>query len=417
MGNEIINKIENLIEAKKEEIINFALSCVKQLSENPPGDETAVANLMIKKAAEWGLREPKIWAEKKNRPNLLFSIKGRGKGKVLILLGHMDTKPIGDVSKWGVIDPYKPKIVGDKLYGRGSTDMKGAIVGMLAAAYAILHSKILLNGELILAFTADEEAGSTYGARYLVKKRLKADAIIIGEPSGEVKNFDTIGLAGRGVLLGKIVTKGTQMHSSLSDKGGCINASIKMAEVMVEFAKNLKKNLHYKPHYLYPDGPTISPGVTLNGGVFYGVIPGTASFGFDLRVIPGMTFQTLLEDIEVFLDKLMKKDKDLKVELILEGPKIAPWIPPVEISKDNPVVNCCINATKSVIGFNPKQVGVPFGTDASFIVDKLGIPTISSFGPGYIKLAHGPDEYVNVQAIIDSAKIYALTAVNYLNFF
>ena len=70
-----------------------------------------------------------------------------------------------------------------------------------------------------------------------------------------------------------------------------------------------------------------------------------------------------------------------------------------------------------VIGFNPKQVGVPFGTDASFIVDKLGIPTISSFGPGYIKLAHGPDEYVNIQAIIDSAKIYALTAVNYLNFF
>jgi acetylornithine deacetylase/succinyl-diaminopimelate desuccinylase-like protein len=111
MGDEIINKIENLVEEKKEEIIDFALSCVKQLSENPPGDETAVANLIMEKAADWGLREPKIWAEKKNRPNLLFSIKGRGKGKVLILLGHMDTKPIGDVSKWGVIDPYKPVLM------------------------------------------------------------------------------------------------------------------------------------------------------------------------------------------------------------------------------------------------------------------------------------------------------------------
>jgi len=78
-----------------------------------------------------------------------------------------------------------------------------------------------------------------------------------------------------------------------------------MAQVLCEFAENLKSHLHYEPHYLYPTGPTINPGVTLSGGIFYGVIPGEASFGFDIRVTPGMTLEGIKTDIKTFLDKLM----------------------------------------------------------------------------------------------------------------
>ena len=408
-------KICNFIDNIRNEIIDFTVDCVKQSSETPPGDETAVATLIKKKAFSWGLGNPRIFAKKPNRPNILFSFKSIAAGKKLILSGHLDTKPLGDPENWKVIDPLKPTIINDRLYGRGSTDMKGAVVGMIAAAYAINAMKLPFNGELSLLFTADEEGGCAYGAKYLAEVGFDADAIILGEPSGENSNFDTIGIASRGVLLGKIIVHGTQMHSSISDRAGCINASIKMAKVLTEFAQNLKSSIRFNPHKLYPSGPTINPGVILEGGIFYGVIPGLAGFGFDIRAIPGMKFDTLKEDIENFLKKLKNEDNELDAELVLEKPPLDAWIPPAEIEEGHPVVRSCNDAVKNILGFEPKKVGEPFTTESSFYVNRLNIPTISSFGPGFISLAHGPDEYIDLEAIVNSAKIYALAALDYLN--
>ena len=414
MKKEILEKINGIVDSRREEIIHFTKLMVKELSENPPGDEAGVAKLIEKQALRWGLHKPEVWSKKVSRPNLIFKISGSKSGKTLIFNGHIDTKPIGDTSKWS-IDPYNPSIKNGKLYGRGSTDMKSGIAGIIAAAMAILNSGIKLNGNIILALSADEEAGAGYGAKFLVEKGLKGDAILIAEPSGIEKDFDSLGLACRGAILGKVVVYGTQMHSSISDQGGCINASVKMAKVLVEFAENLKRCLHYKPHYLYPGGPTINPGVILDGGVYYGVIPGVASFGFDIRVIPGMDLGRTKKDIKNFLNKLMKKDKDLKAELVLEKAPLDD-LRPVEISKEHPLVRSCMEAEKSVLGIKPKLYGVPFSTDAIFFANKPNIQTIPSFGPGLIKLAHAPDEYVEVEAIIDSAKIFALSAVEYLNY-
>jgi acetylornithine deacetylase len=413
MERKIIDKISNIIDLKSEEIINFTKSMVGELSENPPGDETAVAGLIKSQAIKWSLPEPKIWSKKDNRPNLIFGVEGNNGGKTLIFNGHMDTKPIGDTSKWS-IDPYNPSIKNGKLYGRGSTDMKSGIAGILAAAMSILNSSVSFKGNIILAITADEECGSAYGARVLVEKGLKGDAVLIAEPSGMKKDFDSLGVACRGALLGKIIVHGTQMHSSISDQGGCINPSVKMAKVIVEFSENLKNYLNYKPHYLYPNGPTINPGVTLGGGISYGVIPGDVNFGFDIRIIPGMDIKTLVRDIENFLKKLRDKDTDLKAELVLEEPPLDN-LPPAEIKRDHPMVLSCIDMTEEVTGLKPNLLGVPFSTDAIYLANQLNIPTIPSFGPGLIRLAHAPDEYVEVKAIIDSAKIFALSALEYLN--
>lgn len=414
MKRDIVEQICNKVDSKRDDIIGFTKILVKQLSENPPGGEKAVCELIKNKASEWGLPAPEVWSIKEDRPNLIFTVKGKKEGKTLLLNGHTDTKPIGDITAWST-DPYEPAIIDGKLYGRGATDMKGSVVGMLGAAYALIHCDIPINGNLVLALSADEEAGSTYGVKALVGKRgIEADAVIVGEPSGTSKGFDTIHIACRGALLGKVQVRGTQMHSSLSDRGGCINASVKMAQVLCEFADNLKNNIRYKPHYLYPTGPTVNPGVTLSGGIFYGVIPGEASFGFDIRVIPGMTLEGIKTDIEKFLDTLKKRDKDLKAELVLEKPPMD-WHPPVEISKDHPVVNACLYATKEIIGEEPIIEGALFSTDGISFSGILGIPTIPSFGPGYIKLAHSPDEYIEIEDIVNAAKIYALAAVKYLN--
>ena len=414
MKNDSSEKINTAIESKRDEIIDFTRILVKQLSENPPGNERAVSELIKEKASDWGLSAPEVWALKDDRPNLLYTVKGKNEGKTLLLNGHIDTKPIGDLSAW-TTDPNEPAIIDGKLYGRGTCDMKGSVAAMLGAAYALIQCDILRNGNLVLALTADEEAGSIYGVKALVEKRgFDADAVICGEPSGTESGFDTIHIACRGALLGKVEIRGTQMHSSLSDKGGCINASVKMAGVLCEFAQNLKSHLRYEPHYLYPNGPTVNPGVTLSGGIFYGVIPGKASFGFDIRVVPGMTLEGIKEDIETFLNELAKKDKDLHAELVLEKPPMD-WFPAVEISREHPLVNACIHATKEVIGAEPAVEGALFSTDAISFSGTTGIPSIPSFGPGLIKLAHAPDEYIEVEEIIQAAKIYAVAAAEYLN--
>ncbi len=416
--NRLGQLITEQIDFHEAEIIAFARKMVQTRSENPPGDETAVAEVIKKQAKKWLLPEPEILPIKTKRPNLIFTLDGGGNitekpdRRTLVLNAHMDTKPIGNIADWEY-DPLEAKIISGRLYGRGSTDMKGAIASILSSAMVLSNKGFKLKGRLALVFSADEEAGSLYGARLLVDRRLDADAILIAEPSGVKRDFDSIGIACRGALLGKIIVYGTQMHSSISDQGGCINASIKMSEVLLEFANNLKGRLKYSSHNLYPGGPTINPGVFLSGGIFYGVVPGEASFGFDIRTIPGMNHRYIIKEINDFLNELMKKDKELKAELVLEKPPLDNLLP-AEIKRDHDLVKSCLSSSKMVLGFEPELLGVPFSTDAIYYANQLKIPTIPSFGPGLIKLAHAPDEYVELKAIMDAAKIYALAAVNYL---
>ena len=408
------DRINTAIDDRKEEIVDFAFRLVKQLSETPPGNETNVAEVIQAQAKHWGLPAAEVIEVKENRPNLIFTLGGRGAGPSLVLNGHTDTKPIGDATQWSVVDPYSPSIVDGKLYGRGSTDMKGAVAAMLASAMAVHQSGADFSGKLILALTADEEGGSAFGAKALIDHGFQADSMIIAEPSGIETDFDSIGIACRGAVLGKVVVRGTQMHSSLSEQKGCINASVEMARVLVEFAENLKKHLDYKYHPLYPNGPTINPGVMVNGGVYYGVVPGVASFNFDLRVIPGMSLEGIQRDINEFLRQLSHKNTELHAELVLEK-EPNNWAPPVEISSGHSLVKACTEATREVLGFAPRLVGAPFGTDGVFFVKAgLKMDIIPSFGPGLIKLAHGPDEYIHVQSIIDAAKIFAFASLNYL---
>jgi len=416
MKQDIAKQIIETIDSKSKEIIDFALDLVKIPSETPPGNEKAVASLIMEKAKIWGLPEPEILCEKPDRPNLIYKIKGKSSKKVLILNGHIDTKPIGEADKWKRINPYKPEIIDDKLYGRGSTDMKGGVAGIIAAAMAILKCKASLGGNLMLVLTSDEEGGCMYGANVIIKKGLKGNAMIIAEPSGIDRDFDNLGLACRGVAAGKIVVHGTQMHSSLSDNGYCVNASVKMAKVLIEFSENLKKYLHYDPHHLYPNGPTVTVG-TLNEDIYFPVtvVPGIASFIFDIRIIPGMKAEDIKKDVENFLKALKEKDKDLQVEVIWKKP-LELWTLPVEISPDNPLVSSCVKTTEEIIGIKPNLMGVPFSTDGCYFGNKLKIEVIPSFGPGFIRIAHGPDEFVNVKAILDAAKIFAISSIRYLNF-
>ena len=145
MEKKIIDQVVNEIDANRNEIVEFTLDMVKVLSENPPGNEADISELIKHQALQWGLPEPEIWEKEKNRPNLIFKISNGSHERSLILNGHIDTKPIGEAEEW-IIDPYNPEIRDGKLYGRGSTDMKGAVAGIIAAVAAIINKKIRSHG-------------------------------------------------------------------------------------------------------------------------------------------------------------------------------------------------------------------------------------------------------------------------------
>lgn len=190
---------------------------------------------------------------------------------------------------------------------------------------------------------------------------------------------------------------------------GAVNASVKLAELLARMSRELKSHLHYSPHPLCEGGVTINLGVFLKGGVFFGVNPGYAEFGTDIRSVPGMKKEELARDLEAFLDSCRKNDPSLKVKLEFAPPPLD-WIAPTEVTQDLPIAGALANASEQVLGFRPPYGICPGGTDSPKFQLEAGIPTIPACGAGIISVCHGPNEWVGVESIIQACKIYALAA-------
>lgn len=399
------------IDRHRQQLCQFAADLVATPSPNPPGDERAVVAVILAEMEKLGLSGAQIAARHPHRPNLIYRLRGAHPGPVLMLCGHSDTKPVGDASQW-LSDPLRPVVKSGKLFGLGATDMKGAVAAMVYATAALKASAVELAGDLLLVINADEERSMAFGSEFLATDyRIQADVALLGEPSGIAgPEFEFLHLLSRGISCFKIRVTGTQMHSSLTDRLPSINANGKLAEVLTRMKQEL--SLTYAPHPLCA-APTINLAVKIQGGVGYGVCPGIGEFESDIRTLPGMTREQLQADIERCLDRLRQADPQLTVELEFEPPPLD-WIPPTEVPADHPFVGALLHAAESVLGWRPKFSAFPGGTDASKFHGLAGIPTIPSFGPGWLDLAHGPNECVSLEAIVQAAKIYATAARMYL---
>ncbi len=400
------------LDGQRQDLIDFVRQLVATPSINPPGDERAVAEEVAARLKAMGLKDVEIVAEVPERPNVIARLPGAGGGPTLLFNGHIDTKPVGDRSKWRT-EPLVPIIKEDGyMYGLGTADMKGAVGAMCFAAAALAAASSRPAGDLMLAFTADEEAGSRYGAQFLVQKcGLKADACLIGEPSGLTDQWQYLVLLSRGISAWRTRVRGTQMHASASNIVPCINASTKMAKVMTRMAEELR--FQHTPHPYLPNGPTVNIGMRVESGVFYGILPALGEFTSDVRLQPGMTFEQVQADLEAFIQKLRDEDPELGIEVEFE-PGALQWIDPTEVSPEEPLVLAAQRAAEQVLGIAPPFGACPGWTDSRWIQGEGGIPTIPAFGPGLLTVCHGPNERVPVEGIVKAAKIYALTAARFL---
>lgn len=410
--NDIEQSVICYLEAYEQALLEFTCSLIACPSMTPPGDERAMVERVISELSKFGLSDVKIEALAPTRPNLICRLHGEPGKPVLMYSGHLDTKPVGNLEDWKT-DPFRGTIQGGNLYGLGVGDMKASVAAMVYAAAALQNSNAPLAGDLLLCFTADEEGGSTYGADYLARHNLVwADYAVLGEPCGVKREWENICVVSRGIACCRVKVYGTQMHSSISDQVPSINASEKMAKVLARVKSELE--VRFDAHPFCAGGVTINPGVCVNGGVTWGVYPGYAEFGIDIRVVPGMTRQGLEEDLLAFLNKLKREDPDLNAELAFE-PSPRDWLDATEISPSLPVVQAMQQATKKVFGQSLPLGAFPAVTDAARFQKAGGIPTIPALGPGCLTRAHSPNEFIAVDSILKAAKVYALGALALLN--
>ena len=408
-------RVRSYLDAHDGDVLELTRELIRTPSPNPPGDERAVADLVTERLRELGIDEITRVGAEETRPNLLARVRGAAPGLTLVLSGHLDTKPAGDMDAWET-DPWDPVLRDGDLVGLGSGDMKAAIAGMVYAAAALKQAQEAdaagggFAGELLLVFTADEEAGAQLGSKWLADNgHLQADAAVIGEPSGITSEWESVHLVSRGAALFKIAVAGTQMHSSISDRLPGVNATVKMARLIDRMDREFKSYLTYDEHPLCPTGPTVNVGVMAEGGVFYGVYPGNAEFACDVRTLPGMTEEMMKADIGRFLADAMADDPELRAEL-----RWHLMVPAVEIDADHPVVAALVEAAVEVLGSEPTLDAFPGATDAPYFQLTAGIPTVAAFGPGMLPRAHSPNEYMDADGAALSASIYALAALRYL---
>jgi acetylornithine deacetylase len=394
---------------RRDELVAFAQELVATPSPNPPGDERAVAALVVAKLNELGVTRVETLGASEERPNVLARV-GGGSGRTPILCGHLDTKPPGDLREWQR-DPYGAAIEDGELHGVGSGDMKGAVAAMVFAA-AALEAHGLAPGSVTLVLTADEEAGSRFGAAWLATSgHLAGDAALLGEPCGIVREWEAVDVVSRGAALFRVRVRGTQMHSSISERLPSVNATVKMARLVDRMDRELRGRLRYPVRDVEGLAPTVNVGVMAKAGVFYGVYPGEAEFACDIRTVPGMTRETLVEDLESFLHDAAADDPELDAELDFEI-----WVPPTEIDPEHPLVSALRHASGVVLG-DERPVGVfPGATDAAHFQLTAGIPTIPAFGPGFLPRAHAPNESAPVAGIVQAAELYALAARRYCEY-
>ncbi len=405
------NELLKFINESAPALIDFTGKLISTPSVTPPGDERQVASLIVDTLNSLGLQGATVVGELPERPNVLFRLRGATGSPTLLYVAHIDTKPVGNTRDLWKTDPHCPVVRDGKLYGLGASDMKAAVAAFVYAAAALRDSG-RLKGDLLLALVADEEGGGKYGAHYLATQYgLKADMAVIGEPPGINREWEYLHVASRGLCCFTLKVTGTQMHSGLSDYFPSVNASLKLADLMLRMSRDLK--LQHSPYSLSKNEVTVNLGVQLKGGVYFGVYPGYAEFGVDVRTLPGMKKERLIGDVKEFLKQRRLADPLLNVELQVEAPPLD-WIEPTEVSQNLPIVKALATASEQVLGFCPRASIYPAATDAPKFQLEAGIPTVPAYGAGMISLAHGPNEWVGIDSIVQACKIYALAAYDIL---
>ena len=351
---------------------------------NGPG-EAAIGKLLRDRLDSIGGLEVRTQPVAEGRSNVIATMKGLGGGRSLMLNGHTDTVGVDGMT----IDPFKPSIQNGLLHGRGSCDMKGALAAMIAAMKAVADSGTRLRGDLVFSAVVDEEYKSL-GIKKLVQE-FRTDAAIVGEPTAM-----KVATAHKGFVWIEIEVKGKAAHGSVPEKG--VNAIAHTAKI-VSATEKLARDLGSKVHPLLGT-PKIHTS-TIQGGTHWSIIPEHCVLRLERRTLPGETPKSVMAEIEEILHTI--KQENANFNAVARSPYD---MPPLETAESERIVQLTQQALAETTGTEAAVIGVPYWTDGALLSALGSIPTCI-FGPGDIGVAHSADEYIALDSVLNSARVYS----------
>lgn len=323
------------------------------------------------------------------RPNVIATVKGTSGERGLILNGHIDMGEPYD----GRPDPYEPLVENGRLYGAAISNMKGAVAGMGAALVALTRSQVRLKHDVVLTAVVGECDEFGLGTKASLAAGLRARAAICGEPTRmEVR------LAHVGIYQFRVVAEGVAAHQKERDRGH--NAIYDAARILPYLDEG---RLSFSEHPVLGH-PQLIVGKIRGGTLPMATAPECELEG-DIRIVPGMSRNSVTADLEGMLARARARHPELRVRL-----ECLRYSHPFEMPNDAPIVQALSRAHQRVRGVRPvldrtRQLGA---TDSSHLLEG-GIP-VGLYGPGLFSLLI--EDSVAIEDIVDAARVYAATALD-----
>ena len=393
-----------------EAVIQLTQQLVRIRSVYEPGksSEQDVAEFIVQLLSSKGL-QPLVQEVSPGRPNIICDWSGSefdpNQHKTLMFEGHTDVVTEGDASLW-TYPPFEAQIVDNKLYGRGSADMKAGVAAAICALDAVRKTAPDLAGRIRFGIVCDEE-GMMTGIKHFIDQGHAKDvhgAIICEPEENEICLFQ------KGAMRVNVTFTGVMSHGAMPYAG--VNPIAALSS-FIEQVKVLQASEQQRlGSHEYLGLPWLTPTIIkapMTGEAQLNVMPESAYLALDIRTIPGQDHDQILEQLKEFARALEQSIPRLKIEV--DCFESRPW---TQTPQDNPLVKAIEVAYPMVFNQQPKYGGVPGATDGTFLHAWAKVPIVT-IGPGLRTIPHQRDEYVEIEEVVKSARLYAAAAITFLS--
>jgi succinyl-diaminopimelate desuccinylase len=427
MNTTLKDRLRAEIDARRDDLVQLTQDLIRIPTVNPPGDHyREICDYVDRRLSKHGYATELLRAEgapgdsdAHPRWNIVGRREGSRAGETVHFNSHHDVVEVG---RGWTFDPFGGEVRDDKIYGRGSCDMKGGLAASIVAAEVFADVASEFSGAIEISATADEETGGYGGVAWMAERGYfspsRVQHVIIPEPL----NKNRICLGHRGVWWAEIETHGRIAHGSMPFLGD--SAIRHMAALLGEIEETLYPALAQRQTAM-PVVPPPARQSTLNINSIHGgqeepeegytgfpapVVAHSARIVIDRRYLIEETPAAVRQEVVDLLEKLKANRPGFSYEL-----RDLWTIPPTMTERNSPVVRAVDGAIGEVLGLAPDYVVSP-GTYDQKHIDRIGkLHNCIAYGPGILDLAHQPDEYVGITDMLDSAKVMALALNNLLN--
>jgi len=410
--------IDSTVNDMREEIILFIQNLVQ--SPSLANDENDVQKIILNKLESLQLKSeiiPVNFDSIKDHPafsddgfspdsriNVIGNWNKNMKGKSLILNGHVDVVPTGSKTLWDD-SPWSGKIKDDRIYGRGSCDMKSGLASGILAVQVLKTIGFEPNGNVMIQSVVGEESGGC-GTLTNIVKGYRGDAAVILEPTSlKLCPIQS------GALTFRLTIPGQATHAAMRwdgisaiEKFNIINQSI------IELEKE-RHSLFSVEYYESPDRVAPINIGTIKGGEWHSTVPDSVIVEGRLGVFPGEPVSDARTTFSNHIIKVSNSDPWLK-----NNPPIIEWFEGQfesgQTDIDHSIINHLKEAYNNVNNSNPIIEGVTYGSDLRLFTNHADIPALL-FGPGDVRLAHSANEYVEIEEVLTCIKIISNLIINW----